>query len=175
MRIVSECVELNEKNFFHFSCGFIRNFTLKLFNADFKIFSLQLSGLSIIFIGFYLFSDQKRYLLSTLLVIDDHFFNSLTYPLLYYVAFAFTILGMIISSISLIGYWTSCVANYPLLFVYFLLIILLLVFQFCACAVIITWPQFLGLNVNATQMVRVLQGNYGVPNHEQVKNYFKYF
>jgi hypothetical protein len=126
-------------------------------------------GVAILFVGFHLFTDNKRLLLTSLLVVDDHPLQSfdLSYPLLFYVAFVLTIIGMVIAFVSFIGFWTACMTSYPLLTVYFLLIIMLLLLQFIGCAAIITWPQFLGLNVNATQMVRILQGNYGVPNHEQ--------
>ena len=39
--------------------------------------------------------------------------------------------------------------------------------KFGICVLITLWPQCLGLKLNATQMVKVLQGSYGVPGFEQ--------
>lgn len=38
--------------------------------------------------------------------------------------------------------------------------------KFSLCIVITLWPQSLGLNFNATEMVKILQGSYGVPGFE---------
>lgn len=48
----------------------------------------------------------------------------------------------------------------------------LLLIEFSICLMITIWPQCLGLNLDETLMVKVLQANYGVPGKEQVKNIF---
>ncbi|KAL7012074.1 hypothetical protein ACKWTF_014616 [Chironomus riparius] len=145
----------------------------KVFNAKLLLgfFNLvfMLCSVAVLFAGFHLFTDNKRLLLTSLIIIDDHPLHAfdLSYPIIYYVAFILTVFGMVIAFISFIGFCTSCMSSYPLLVFYFLLIVMLLIIQFLGGVVVITKPQFLGLNVNTTQMVRILQGTYGVPNHEQ--------
>lgn len=51
---------------------------------------------------------------------------------------------------------------------YFLVVMLLLLIEFSACLMITLWPQCLGLNLDASVMVKVLQAGYGVPGNEQV-------
>lgn len=120
--------------------------------------------------GFYLFTDNKRVLLSSLLIVtpnENNPFNDLKHPLFIYVACILTIFGMIIVSISFIGYWTALLTNCCLLALYFIMVLLLLVVKFSVCVIITIWPQSLGLNFNGTEMVKTLQGSYGVPGFEQ--------
>lgn len=120
--------------------------------------------------GFYLFTDNKRIILSSLLIVkadDANPLKDLKHPLFIYIAFVMTIFGMIIVSVSFLGYWTSLLSNYCLLTSYFVMVLLLLLFKFSVCVVITIWPQCLGLNLNATEMVKILQGSYGVPGYEQ--------
>lgn len=120
--------------------------------------------------GLFLFTDKKRLLLSSLLLVTPDEANplrDLKYPLFLYVACALTILGMFIVIVTFIGYWTAMLNNCCLLTFYFVLILMLLLFKFAVCIVIAIWPQCLGLNTNATEMVKVLQGSYGVPGMEQ--------
>lgn len=119
--------------------------------------------------GFYLFTDNKRLLLSSLIIVsqdDSNPLKDLKHPLFFYVAFFLTIFGMTIISISFIGYWTSLFNNCLLLTSYFIMVLMLLIVKFGACIVITIWPQCLGLNLNATEMVKILQGSYGVPGNE---------
>lgn len=58
--------------------------------------------------------------------------------------------------------------NFVLAFQYFLVVLLLLLIEFSICLMITLWPQCLGLNLDASVMVRVLQAGYGVPGKEQV-------
>lgn len=53
-------------------------------------------------------------------------------------------------------------------FQYFLVVMLLLLIEFSVCLMITLWPQCLGLNLDASIMVKVLQAGYGVPGKEQV-------
>ncbi len=122
--------------------------------------------------GFYLFTDKKRLLLSKLLIIaptenNETPFNNLPQPFFYYIAFVLTVAGFVIISISMMGCWSSYVNTYCVLTVHFLLILLLLVIEFGICVVVTIWPNCLGLNLNVTRMVKLLQGNYGVPGNEQ--------
>lgn len=127
-------------------------------------------GVIVLATGFYLFTDDKRLLLSSLLIVTPDEANplrDLKYPLFLYVAFMMTILGMMIVMISFIGYWTALFNNFCLLAFYFIMVLLLLMIKFALCVVITIWPQCLGLNLNATEMVKILQGSYGVPGFEQ--------
>lgn len=45
---------------------------------------------------------------------------------------------------------------------------MLLLIEFSVCLMITLWPQCLGLNLDASVMVKVLQAGYGVPGKEQV-------
>jgi Tetraspanin family len=120
--------------------------------------------------GFYLFTDKKRMLLSSLVVVTPDEANplrNLKYPLFLYVAFTLTVLGMLIVSISFVGYWTALLNNCCLLSTYFVMVLLLLMIKFALCIIITIWPQSLGLNLNVTEMVKILQGSYGVPGLEQ--------
>lgn len=120
--------------------------------------------------GFYLFTDNKRVLLSSLLIVtpdESNPFGDLKHPLFIYVACVLTVFGMLIVSISFVGYWTALLNNCCLLASYFIMVLLLLVLKFSVCIIITIWPQSLGLNFNGTEMVRALQGSYGVPGFEQ--------
>lgn len=120
--------------------------------------------------GFYLFTDNKRVLLSSLLIVtpdDTNPFGDLKHPLFIYVACVLTAFGMLIVSISFVGYWTALLNNCCLLASYFIMVLFLLVVKFSVCIIITIWPQSLGLNFNGTEMVRTLQGSYGVPGYEQ--------
>lgn len=119
--------------------------------------------------GFYLFTDNKRLLLSSLLIVadnGDYPLKDMNYPLFLYVAFMLTVMGMLMVSITFIGYWTSLLNSWCLLSLYFVLVLFLLLIKFAVCIVITLWPQFLGLNLNATEMVKIMQGSYGVPGSE---------
>lgn len=142
--------------------------------------NFQLSGIVVMISGFYLFTDNKRILLSSLLIIspnENNPFYELPEPLFFYIAFILTIFGIVIVSVSFLGFWTSYIHNYCLLTIYFLLVLGLLLVEFAICLVIILWPQSLGLNLDTTEMVRRLQGYYGVPgmtfidNQTDVDNY----
>lgn len=120
--------------------------------------------------GFYLFTDKKRLLLSSLVIIsndDSNPLKDLSHPLFLYVACGLTILGMLIISITFIGYWVTLLNNCCLLTFYFFMVLLLLLIKFGICIVITVWPQSLGLKMNGTEMVRILQGSYGVPGSEK--------
>lgn len=127
-------------------------------------------GVVVLLTGFYLFTDSKRLLLSSLLIVTQDEANplrDLKYPLFLYVAFMLTVLGMMMVMITFIGYWTALLNNFCLLAFYFIMVLLLLMIKFAMCVVITIWPQLLGLNLNATEMVKILQGSYGVPGFEQ--------
>lgn len=127
-------------------------------------------GIVVLLTGFYLFTDSKRILLSSLLIVthdDANPLRDLKHPLFLYIACSLTIFGMIIVSISFIGYWTALLDNCCLLASYFVMVLMLLVVKFGVCIVVTIWPQCLGLNLNATEMVKILQGSYGVPGSEQ--------
>lgn len=123
--------------------------------------------------GFYLFTDSKRLLLSKLLIIapisedNESPFNSLPHPFFYYIAFILTVSGFVIISLSMLGCWAAYMNTYCFLTFNFILVLILLLIEFSICLIVTLWPQCLGLNVNVSKMVKLLQGNYGVPGHEQ--------
>lgn len=132
--------------------------------------SFKCCGVVVMLSGFYLFTDSKRVLLSSLLIVtpdDTNPFGDLKHPLFIYVACVLTVFGMLIVSISFVGYWTALLNNCCLLASYFIMVLFLLVVKFSVCIIITIWPQSLGLNFNGTEMVRTLQGSYGVPGFEQ--------
>lgn len=109
-------------------------------------------------------------LLSSLLIVMPDMespLRDLNHPLFVYVAFVLVVAGMIIISVSILGYWTSMLNNCCLLASYFVMVLFLLMVKFSVCIVITIWPQCLGLNLNATEMVKILQAKYGVPGYEQ--------
>lgn len=57
---------------------------------------------------------------------------------------------------------------YSPLFQYFLVVLILLLLEFSCCLLVTMWPQCLGLTLDETLMVKVLQGSYGVPGKEQL-------
>jgi Tetraspanin family len=127
-------------------------------------------GIVVVLTGFFLFTDKKRILLSSLLVVasdENNLLKDLRFPLFLYVAFMLIVVGMLIVSISFVGYWTALLNNCCLLSTYFAFVLLLLLIKFALCIVITVYPQSLGLNLNVTEMVKILQGSYGVPGHEQ--------
>lgn len=50
------------------------------------------------------------------------------------------------------------------------MVLLLLLIEFSVCLMITLWPQCLGLSLDASVMVKVLQAGYGVPGKEQVRS-----
>lgn len=53
-------------------------------------------------------------------------------------------------------------------FQYFLVVLSLLLVEFTFCSMATVWPQCIGLNLDESVMVKVLQSSYGVPGKEQV-------
>ncbi|KAL9703454.1 hypothetical protein quinque_006972 [Culex quinquefasciatus] len=147
----------------------------KIFNHKFVLGScnliFMLCGVTLLATGFYMFTDGPRILLSRLLIsaTEQHktALSELEQPLFYYVALALTIAGLIAITAALLGCWASCMNTYCVLTIYFLIILSLLIGEFGVCLMITAWPQCLGLNLDETAMVKVLQGSYGVPGHEQ--------
>lgn len=62
--------------------------------------------------------------------------------------------------------------HFPLVFSmqYFLVVLSLLLIEFTFCSMVTIWPQCVGLHMDESLMVKVLQSSYGVPGKEQVLN-----
>ncbi|XP_055838953.1 uncharacterized protein LOC129906975 isoform X2 [Episyrphus balteatus] len=128
---------------------------------------IWICGGFLIFGGFYIFTDTKRILLSRLLTSTSDQFNSLPQPLFYYISFGLAAAGTIAVLASIIGFWASCLNTYWFLGFYFSAVALLLLAESVVCLALTLWPHCLGISLDAIEMVKALQGNYGIPGKEQ--------
>lgn len=141
-------------------------------------------------VGFWLFFDSKRILISRLIGSSSETLLNFSHPFFYYVALGLAAGGLIAIFISFIGWWAICLQNFCVLsivwfshsftqlyssltyfyeyFQYFLAVLLLLLFESSFCSIVAVWPQCLGLNLDESVMVKILQSNYGIPGKEQV-------
>lgn len=133
-------------------------------------FVLQICGLLLILSGFYLFSDNKRVLLSKMLAASSDRLISLSYPLLYYIALGVVIAGFVAVLAAVVGFWATCLHTYCILSVYFFSVVVLLLTESVMCLAITLWPHCLGISLDESQMVRSLKNNYGVPGQELFTN-----
>lgn len=159
-----------------------------------NILSLQACGLMLLFAGFSLFIDSERILLSRLVGASSDILLNLPHPFFYYVALGLAIAGLFAIFASFIGWWATCLKSYCVLSIvggiefdvrriayqnfilsfflvqYFLVVLSLLLIEFTFCSMVTVWPQCVGLNLDESLMVKVLQSSYGVPGKEQVRN-----
>ncbi|XP_034666606.1 tetraspanin-8 [Drosophila subobscura] len=140
------------------------------FVLNFCNFLFLLCGILLIVSGCYLFTDNKRILLSRLLAAPNDRLNALPQPLLYYIALGLAIAGFIAVLTSVVGFWASCLHTYCFLSIYFLGVVVLLLTESVLCLAITLWPHCLGIGLDESQMVKSLQSYYGVPGHEQYTN-----
>ncbi|KAI8041841.1 CD82 antigen [Drosophila gunungcola] len=133
-------------------------------------FLFLICGLLMIVSGLYLFSDNKRILLSRLLAASSDRLSSLPQPLLFYISLGVAIAGFVAILAAVVGFWASCLHTYCFLSVYFLSVVVLLLTESVLCLAITLWPHCLGISLDENQMVRSLQSNYGVPGQEQFTN-----
>ncbi|XP_063695594.1 tetraspanin-11 [Culicoides brevitarsis] len=126
-------------------------------------------GIGLLAVGFYVLCDGPRVLLSRLIIssLDNSPLTNLSQPFFFYVALGIIVAGLIASIAAALGVWASCINRYCILSLYFLIVIILLFFEFAICLIITMWPQCLGLTLNTTAMVKTLQGYYGIPGEEQ--------
>ncbi|XP_039957207.1 uncharacterized protein LOC120772576 isoform X2 [Bactrocera tryoni] len=127
-------------------------------------------GVVLIVFGFFLFNDSKRILLSRLLVTTSEKLNSLPQPLFYYMSVGVPVAGCVAVLVSMVGFWASSLDTYCCLSLYFLSVVVLLLAQLLVCLAITLWPHCLGISLDESKMVKVLQGNYGMPGKEQFTN-----
>nr|XP_016933597.1 uncharacterized protein LOC108012682 [Drosophila suzukii] len=146
-------------------CCFNYKLVLNLCNFLFLI-----CGLLLIASGLYIFSDNKRILLSRLLAASSDRLSSLPQPLLFYIALGVAIAGFVATLAAVVGFWASCLHTYCFLTIYFLSVVVLLLTESVLCLAITLWPHCLGISLDESQMVRSLQVNYGVPGQEQFTN-----
>lgn len=130
----------------------------------------QLCGMLLIVAGCYLYTDNKRILLSRLLAAPSEQLSSLPQPLFYYIALGSAVAGFIAVLAAMLGFWASCLHTYCFLSVYFLCVVVLLLAESVVCLAITLWPHCLGISLDEGQMVKALQRNYGVPGQEQFTN-----
>ncbi|XP_030763836.1 tetraspanin-11 [Sitophilus oryzae] len=121
-------------------------------------FTLVTGGMLVLF-------DSDRILLSKLLVAGP--LSDLPHPMLYYVAIGLALLGLSLATAGILGCWASCLHNYWLLSIYFLLVMAVLIGECAIYAVTWLWPQCMGLGVDGDAMVKSLQRNYGVSGQDQ--------
>ncbi|ALC41121.1 Tsp68C [Drosophila busckii] len=144
-----------------FNHKFVLNFCNLLF---------LLCGTALIVSGCYLYTDNKRILLSRLLAAPSEQLSALPQPLLYYIALGLAIAGFLAVLAAVLGFWASCLHTYCFLSVYFLCVVVLLLAESVICLAITLWPHCLGISLDEELMVKALQRNYGVPGQEQFTN-----
>ncbi|GAB0090175.1 Tetraspanin [Sergentomyia squamirostris] len=130
-------------------------------------FIFLMCGVSLLAGGFFLFTDNPRILLSRLLGATSDQLSDLPQPLFFYIALGLAGAGFIAICSALIGCWAACSGTYCILSIYFMVVLILLLIEFGICLLITLWPQCMGLDLDETEMVRALQGSYGVPGREQ--------
>ncbi|XP_002138589.2 tetraspanin-8 [Drosophila pseudoobscura] len=140
------------------------------FALHFSNFLFLLCGILLILSGCYLFTDNKRILLSRLIAAPSDRLNALPQPLLYYIALGLAIAGFVAVLASVVGFWASCLHTYCFLSIYFLSVVVLLLTESVICLAITLWPHCLGISLDESQMVKSLQTYYGVPGQEQFTN-----
>ncbi|XP_020716621.1 CD151 antigen isoform X1 [Ceratitis capitata] len=130
----------------------------------------EFCGIILVSSGLYLFNDPKRILLSRLLAATSEQLNNLPQPLFYYISIGLTVVGLLVVIAALVGFWASCLDTYYCLGFYFLAVVILFLTESMICLAIILWPHCLGITLDESKMVKILQGFYGVPGKEQLTN-----
>ncbi|XP_055310872.1 tetraspanin-11 isoform X2 [Sitodiplosis mosellana] len=126
-------------------------------------------GFALLSAGFKLFTDSNRILLSRVIAANSETLSSLQHPFFYYIALGLAGAGLIAIFISLIGWWAiTCLSNYFVLSIYFLIVLCWLLVEFSFCSMAAVWPQCIGLSLDESLMVKMLQSSYGVPGKEQL-------
>ncbi|XP_066138366.1 CD151 antigen [Euwallacea fornicatus] len=142
INLVGSKVILAVCNFFLLACGF----------------TLVTGGMLVLF-------DTERILLSKLLVGGP--FSDLTQPYLYYVAIALALLGLTLAAAGILGCWASCLHNYWLLSLYFIIVLAVLICECSVYGIAWVWPQCMGLSLDTEILVKAVQRYYGVGGQEQ--------
>ncbi|CAH1175866.1 unnamed protein product [Phaedon cochleariae] len=128
-------------------------------------FLLLACGFTLVIGGMLVLFDGERVLLSRLLSTGQ--LAALPHPLLHYVSIGVSLLGVVLAATGILGCWASCLHNYCLLTLYFLVIMLVLVGE-CAIYVIAwVWPSCVGLGIDNESLIKSLQRNYGIGGQEQ--------
>lgn len=123
-----------------------------------------MSGFVLMSCGALLLADSHRVLLSRLLGSEEIYQDQ---PMFYYFAFIIVAVGFIISVTGLLGCWATCLHNCCITTTYILMIILLMMVEISICTVVIFFPQYLGIDLQPSRLIRALQRNYAVPGREQ--------
>ncbi|XP_031621006.1 uncharacterized protein LOC116339326, partial [Contarinia nasturtii] len=91
---------------------------------------------------------------------NNEVLSNLPHPFFYYLALLIAAVGLVVIFVSLIGWWTIFWCNYCNLSIYFLVVLLL--FESTFCSMVTVWPKCVGLQLNESLMVKILQNSYGV-------------
>ncbi|XP_045461051.1 CD151 antigen [Harmonia axyridis] len=128
-------------------------------------FFLLVCGFTLVSGGLLLLFDSDRVLLSKLLVSGVQ--ANLRYPLLYYASIGITLMGCVLAMTGVLGCWASCMHSYCMLTLYFLIIILVLIFECVLFATIWAWPNCLGLVLDPYELTKSVQGRFGKESEEE--------
>ncbi|XP_074041095.1 tetraspanin 68C isoform X2 [Leptinotarsa decemlineata] len=109
--------------------------------------------------------DNERVLLSKLLSTGQ--LSNLPHPLLHYISIGVALLGVLLAATGILGCWASCLHNYYLLTLYFLIIMIVLVGECAIYVVAWVWPSCMGLGLEVDDLIKALQKNYGISGQEQ--------
>ncbi|GLH08830.1 Tetraspanin [Gryllus bimaculatus] len=103
-------------------------------------------GVALVCFGGLLLTDEHRVLLSRLAGPN----HPLPHPMFYYLSLGMMSTGLLCCAIGILGCWASCGRKSTL------------------GALVAVCPQYLGIGMSSSQLLEVLQHNYGVPGQEQV-------
>ncbi|XP_075235080.1 tetraspanin 68C [Lycorma delicatula] len=120
-----------------------------------------LAGLLLVTAAIILLLDTDRVLLSRVVVIE------LQHPLFYYAALACILIGLTVSSLSVLGCWATHCNNNCLLGTFIFLLIVLLVVESVISMLAMVCPQYLGIMLEREELLDTWQRYYGVPGREQ--------
>ncbi|KAK7864200.1 hypothetical protein R5R35_004111 [Gryllus longicercus] len=121
-------------------------------------------GVALVCFGGLLLTDEHRVLLSRLAGPN----HPLPHPMFYYLSLGMMSTGLLCCAIGILGCWASCGRSVCLFGLYLFLLVVLLLGESTLGALVAVCPQYLGIGMSSSQLLEVLQHNYGVPGQEQV-------
>lgn len=117
--------------------AFVQKLLLSLANLAFSA-----CGIGLLMVGFYLFADTQRILMSRVLCAGSEQLNELPQPLFYYVALALAGGGAVAIVAAMVGWWAVCLNN-----VCMLTIVSVLAGGRCVCVCSVGLGSSMGLRV----------------------------
>ncbi|BES96033.1 Tetraspanin family [Nesidiocoris tenuis] len=130
--------------------------TLLFFNGLFFIGGGGLLGLAL-WVGFSEDLDSMFRLLPT----------SLPYPMLYYVALACSVSGLLCSALALVSFFAMASFNMCLLAAYIFGLVVMLIMETTAVIFLSATPHYVGIEIDPDTLIDMWQRNYGVPGKER--------